>query len=172
MAQYISKAEAVEARQYDGEQPLTVVNDDRGEMRAYKGDWLVGNERGKVYVMSDGAFNARFQPYAADPEGDALKTAQLQVASLTSDLITAKANVDALIIQVHQLEADKADIGKQVGDTQALSGQVADLTAKLQAANDKAAADEQKLADLAATIKTQQDAQKAIDTAQAKLNQL
>jgi chromosome segregation ATPase len=171
MAEYISKAEAVEARQYDGEQTLVVVNDDRGEMRANKGDWLVGNERGKVYVMSDAAFTARFQPYAVDPQADALKAAEEKAASLESDLTTANANVAALVIQVKQLESEKADLGTKVGDTEALQGQVTDLSVKLAAAEAQAKQDEQKLADLSAAQRAASDAQKVIDDAQAKLNQ-
>lgn len=171
MALFISKSSTVQARQYDSELPLTVVHNDLGEQVAHKGDWLVGEKRGLVYVLSDDKFQARFEPFTATPTDDALKTAEAQNASLTSDLTVAKANVDALVIQVHQLEADKQTLAQQAGDTKALSAEVADLTAKLAAADDKAAQDEQKLADLVATAKAAQEAQKVVDDSQAKINQ-
>lgn len=171
MAQYISKSQTVEARQYEADLPLTVVHDSMGEMIAHKGDWLVGGARGQVYVLSADKFAAKFEPYTATPDADALKAAQAQVAALTGEIAAAKATSDALTAQVAQLTADKAALASQAGDTAALTAQVANLNAKLAAAQAQADSDEKKLADLAAAAHAAKDAQTAIDAAQAKIDQ-
>jgi hypothetical protein len=59
---YIQKnIKPVSARQHDSDVPVLVISEQKGQQTARKNDWLVGNERGKVYVMSPEAFAAAFE---------------------------------------------------------------------------------------------------------------
>ncbi len=63
MALYIRKNAPVEARQYEEETPLHVVSHSLGEQTAKKGDWLVGNERGKVTVVTAAKFAEEYERF-------------------------------------------------------------------------------------------------------------
>jgi hypothetical protein len=52
----------VEARQHTDDAALKVISEQKGEQLARKGDWLVGSERRKVYVLSDAQFRQQFDP--------------------------------------------------------------------------------------------------------------
>lgn len=75
MPTFIVKQAFVEARQHLDATPLVVISDDKGQQTAHKGDWLVGSEKGKVYVLSASRFSELFEPYepspATDPDADA-----------------------------------------------------------------------------------------------------
>jgi hypothetical protein len=62
MATHRKKVVEVEARKYLGPASLTVIHDLKGEQRAKKGDWLVGNEKGKIEVVTDTEFQQMYEP--------------------------------------------------------------------------------------------------------------
>lgn len=170
MPQFISISDTIEARQYEGDKPLVVVHDELGEVTAYKGDWLIGTERGKIRVMTNADFNLRYQPFTATPESDALKAAEDEVAALKTQVDGLTTNNGVLAGQVAALQAGNFDLGKKVGNTVALTAEVADLTTRLEAAQAQVAADEQKLADLTASLKAASDAQAALQKSQDDIN--
>lgn len=58
---YERKPLTVEARRHEGPR-ITVISDEHGEQYAVAGDYLIGSERGKVYVMDAGKFESDFEP--------------------------------------------------------------------------------------------------------------
>lgn len=71
---YQRKPEIVEARQHQGPR-LTVIHDELGQLQAHAGDWLVGNERGKVRVMTNEQFQREFEPVPPTPPAKSAKKA-------------------------------------------------------------------------------------------------
>lgn len=62
MATHRKKVVEVEARKYMGPANLSVMHDFKGQQSAKKGDWLVGNEKGKIEVVSDADFQQQYEP--------------------------------------------------------------------------------------------------------------
>lgn len=62
MATHRKKAAEVEARKYMGPATLSVVHDFKGQQSAKKGDWLVGNEKGQIEVVTDADFQRDYEP--------------------------------------------------------------------------------------------------------------
>jgi hypothetical protein len=63
MGLYLPKnIKPVSGRQHTTDVPMLVISEQKGQQTARKGSWLVGNERGKVYVMDDAAFKEAFDP--------------------------------------------------------------------------------------------------------------
>lgn len=60
MATYNRKVTSIEARQYEGPK-LVVISESKGEQIANTGDFLVGNEPGKVYVVAKEQFLAEYE---------------------------------------------------------------------------------------------------------------
>ena len=60
MAKYRIKEPIVEARQHLNSFNLKVISEQKGQQVAHKGDWLVGDERGKIYVLTQAKFDALF----------------------------------------------------------------------------------------------------------------
>lgn len=62
MALYERKQKVVEAREYTADVDGIVVSAVKGEQRVKKGDYLVGNQPGKVVVMTKDEFFAEYEP--------------------------------------------------------------------------------------------------------------
>lgn len=169
MATYQTKAETVEARQYEGDSSLTVVHYQKGEQVAQKGDWLVGSERGCIYVVPDDEFQTKFVAYSPTLTDDQLKAANAQVAALTAQVASVQQSLNEAQAQAATLQTTNQNLAGQVGDTLALSGQVSQLSEALAAAKAQAADDEKKLADLSAQVKQYASAQSALEASQAAI---
>jgi hypothetical protein len=62
MAKYRLKREPeVSAHQHEGNFDLRVISEQKGAQTARKGDWLIGSEKGKVFVMSDAQFQRDYE---------------------------------------------------------------------------------------------------------------
>lgn len=57
---YTRKVTSLEARQYEGAK-LVVISDSKGEQIANTGDFLVGTEPGKVFVVAKADFLAEYE---------------------------------------------------------------------------------------------------------------
>lgn len=68
MATFQRKQRTVEAVVYEADMPLRVVSHEKGEQTANKGDYLIGNERGKITVVSEEAFLADYEPLTSQPD--------------------------------------------------------------------------------------------------------
>jgi hypothetical protein len=64
--QYTRKVASIEAREHEGPK-LVVISDSKGEQLCNTGDFLIGAEPGKVFVIAKADFLADFEP-AAVPE--------------------------------------------------------------------------------------------------------
>lgn len=168
MAQYQSKTHIVEARQYDQDVPLVVHHDDQGTMTARKGDWLIGNAKGRIFVLSDADFQAKFEPVTS--ETDQLTAANAQIQSLSGQIKSLEGSNADLASQVQQLQADKDAISAKVGDTEALKAQVAELQSKLDADAAAKAAAESKLDAITSSVKRAHDAQTQLNALEAAVN--
>lgn len=162
------KLTIVEAREYDGPK-LTVVNDAQGEQIANKGDYLLGSERGKISVMSKGAFEEQYSPYTPTAEADALKASQATLDLTQKTLDGVIAERDELKSLADSLATGNAALKGAQEDALSFKAQVDSLTAEL--ATEKATnADLQGTLDhLTALAKTQADAQATIEAAQTEV---
>lgn len=67
MPTFQRKTHTIEAREHTDGHALVVVSDEKGQQVARKGDYLVGNERGKITVWDKADFE---REYEAAPESE------------------------------------------------------------------------------------------------------
>lgn len=170
MAQFQKKTQIVEARQFEGEQPLTVVSDSNGEQTAKKGDWLVGSERGKVTVVTADKFASDYAPYSATAEDTALATAQAQVATLTSKVSDLEGQVSNLTASLAAANGENTALQQNAANASVLESQVTSLQGELTKANEATAAVQATLDKLTELERAQAAAQAAAAAAQAQVN--
>jgi septal ring factor EnvC (AmiA/AmiB activator) len=116
------KVVIVEARKYDGPR-LTVVHDQLGDQTANAGDYLAGNERGKIEVIAAAKFEAEYVPCAeagVDPDK--------ALAVLQSELEAANEQIGQLDLA---LDAEKQKAAELEGELASVTDKVQALEAKL-----------------------------------------
>ena len=114
MAKY-QKLVIVEARKYEGPK-LTVIHDVLGEQTANDGDYLLGNERGKIKVVTAEKFTADYVPCEERFADDTEKG----LAVITEELAAAKAQTDALAAQLVAEKRHSDELEAQLTNTQGI----------------------------------------------------